>query len=119
MIYAYEASLETLVGIDFIVGPTAGGALYEIGGFSLPFYVVGATLLVAGLGSLFVLPGIETATGDDGQEQKGIGILSILKIPEVALAALSIVSTSTSMGYITATLEPHIRQVFTYDYVIN
>lgn len=107
----FKASLETFMGLGFIVGPTLGSAMFSLGGFPMPFFTVGVGLLVLGLGSLLVLPRKETATGEDGKEQKGIGIFTILKIPEVFLAALSIVSSASSMGYVTATLEPHIRQV--------
>lgn len=35
------AILETFFGIGMILGPTIGGALYEAGGFTLPFTVLG------------------------------------------------------------------------------
>ena len=35
------AILETFFGIGMIVGPTVGGALYEAGGFTLPFVSLG------------------------------------------------------------------------------
>ena len=37
------AILETFFGIGMILGPTIGGALYELGGFTLPFAVLGST----------------------------------------------------------------------------
>lgn len=33
-----------------------------------------------------------------------------LKIPGIALASLSIIATSVSIGFLQATLEPHLRQ---------
>jgi hypothetical protein len=38
-------------------------------------------------------------------------ILGAVRIPGVALAACSIVATSVSIGFLQATLEPHLRQV--------
>jgi MFS family permease len=35
------AILETFFGIGMIMGPTIGGALYELGGFTLPFVSLG------------------------------------------------------------------------------
>ena len=35
------AVLETFFGIGMIMGPTIGGALYELGGFTLPFVSLG------------------------------------------------------------------------------
>ena len=38
------AILETFFGIGMIVGPTVGGALYEAGGFTLPFVSLGIVI---------------------------------------------------------------------------
>ncbi|RXG59967.1 MFS-type transporter SLC18B1 [Armadillidium vulgare] len=50
------AALETCFGIGLIVGPTLGGGLYEIGGYSLPFLALGSVLVIAAFGTRFVLP---------------------------------------------------------------
>ena len=39
-----------------IVGPVVGGALYEIGGFTLPFAVMGSILALSSVFIYFVLP---------------------------------------------------------------
>ena len=39
------ALLETFFGVGMICGPTVGGALYELGGFTLPFATLGSKLL--------------------------------------------------------------------------
>jgi hypothetical protein len=38
------------------------------------------------------------------------GLLQVLKIPGVLLASSSIIVTSVSIGFLQATLEPHLRQ---------
>ena len=38
------------------MGPVVGGALYEIGGFTLPFAVMGSTLALSSVFIYFVLP---------------------------------------------------------------
>lgn len=35
------AVLETFFGVGLILGPTVGGALYQVGGFTLPFVTLG------------------------------------------------------------------------------
>ena len=50
------AILETFFGIGMIVGPTVGGALYEAGGFTLPFVLLGTILVCASGFCFFVLP---------------------------------------------------------------
>ena len=50
------AILETFFGIGMIVGPTVRGALYEAGGFTLPFVLLGSILCCASGFCYFVLP---------------------------------------------------------------
>ncbi|KAJ0181380.1 hypothetical protein K1T71_003465 [Dendrolimus kikuchii] len=101
------ASLETFFGLGLIVGPTLGGALYGLGGYSLPFAVLGAALFCAAVMSCIVLP-----RGHDDEDVKHTGptMFTLLKIPGVLLSAISIISTSMSIGFLQATLEPHLRQ---------
>ncbi|KAK9503715.1 hypothetical protein O3M35_010217 [Rhynocoris fuscipes] len=101
------ASLETFFGLGLIVGPTVGGALYEMGGYTTPFVVLGSVLFLSAVMTLFVLPDHaehEIDTSHSGSLRK------VLKIPGVLLAAISIVVTSMSIGFLSATLEPHLRQ---------
>lgn len=49
--------------------------------------------------------------GGDCKDKDGFGIFSILKVPAVQLAALNIWMATNSIGYLNATLEPHLRQV--------
>ncbi|KAJ9599074.1 hypothetical protein L9F63_010441, partial [Diploptera punctata] len=50
------ASLETFFGLGLIVGPTVGGALYQVGGYATPFAVMGSSLFLAAIMTAFVLP---------------------------------------------------------------
>ncbi|ODM98602.1 MFS-type transporter SLC18B1 [Orchesella cincta] len=103
------ASLETFFGLGMIIGPTVGGLLFGIGGFPLPFFVVGGCLLVTGFLSSFLMPKIDKVRDEDGNEQVGYGVWTVLKIPSVALAAIGVATTSLTLGYVSAILEPHIR----------
>lgn len=38
------------------MGPTVGGALYQVGGYTLPFAVMGTTLFMSAILTFFVLP---------------------------------------------------------------
>ncbi|XP_073985292.1 MFS-type transporter SLC18B1-like [Rhodnius prolixus] len=101
------ASLETFFGLGLIVGPTVGGALYEIGGYTTPFLVLGSVLFLSAIMTAFVLP--DHAEHEIDTKQSG-SLKKVLKIPGVLLAAVSIVVTSMSIGFLSATLEPHLRQ---------
>ncbi|XP_059486360.1 MFS-type transporter SLC18B1-like [Neocloeon triangulifer] len=101
------ASLETFFGLGLITGPTVGGALYQVGGYTTPFAVMGSALFLSAVMTALVLPD----HGDSDIDAKtGPSMLAVLKIPGVLLAACSIVATSISIGFLQATLEPHLRQ---------
>nr|XP_031841596.1 MFS-type transporter SLC18B1-like [Nomia melanderi] len=101
------ASLETFFGLGLIVGPTVGGALFQVGGYTTPFAVLGFALFITAVMTIFILPvhpnSSETthATG---------GVTKVLRIPGVLVATSSIIATSMSIGFLQATLEPHLRQ---------
>ena len=48
--------LEIFSGLGFAAGPPIGGALYSLGGFQLPFTVLGSLLIIAGLLSIPLIP---------------------------------------------------------------
>ncbi|KAJ1523716.1 hypothetical protein ONE63_001550 [Megalurothrips usitatus] len=100
------ASLETFFGLGLIVGPTVGGALYQIGGYTTPFAVLGSALFLSAIMTAFVLP---DHGGDVSEPSPAASLWQVLKIPGVLLAAASIIVTSTSIGFLSATLEPHLR----------
>ncbi|KAJ8673676.1 hypothetical protein QAD02_004938 [Eretmocerus hayati] len=101
------ASLETFFGLGLIVGPTVGGVLYNFGGFELPFVVLGFALFLAAVMTAFVLPHHDDIE-DYPQNTEG-KFSKVLRIPGVIVAMASIVVTSMSIGFLQATLEPHLR----------
>ncbi|XP_032681295.1 MFS-type transporter SLC18B1-like isoform X1 [Odontomachus brunneus] len=101
------ASLETFFGLGLIVGPTVGGALYQVGGYTTPFVVLGSALFLAAVMTAFVLP-VHNDRVQDAHNNGGVG--KLLKIPGVLIASMSIIATSVSIGFLQATLEPHLRQ---------
>ncbi|XP_029169768.1 MFS-type transporter SLC18B1-like [Nylanderia fulva] len=101
------ASLETFFGLGLIVGPTVGGALYQIGGYTTPFVVLGSALFLTAVITAFILPVHDDCDRD--QNNSG-GVTKVLKIPGVMIASMSIIATSMSIGFLQATLEPHLRQ---------
>ncbi|XP_071099461.1 MFS-type transporter SLC18B1-like [Haliotis cracherodii] len=47
---------ETAVGLGFMAGPAIGGGLYQLGGFGLPFWVLGGCTFACGVVSWILLP---------------------------------------------------------------
>lgn len=54
-----QACLETFFGLGLIVGPTMGGFLFQMGGYTLPFMVLGVLLIAAALLTYALLPSVE------------------------------------------------------------
>lgn len=106
--YPIQASLETCFGFGLIVGPMVGGALYSVGGYYLPFVVLGSALFGVAILTLCVLPRhVDEPTENGG---KKASMMTLLRIPGVLVCSLAICATSASIGFLSATLEPHLRQ---------
>lgn len=83
----------------------------KVGGFTTPFAFTGIALVLVALVTTWLLPEGESMNGGDCKDSEGIGILQILKLPAVQLSALNIWMGTNSSGFLSATLEPHLRQV--------
>ena len=64
--------------------------------------------------TFFVLPDTYNDKADNGSEDSDSGqkkgLVDALKVPTIAIAAYSIICAAISIGFIQATLEPHLRQ---------
>ncbi|KFM69104.1 MFS-type transporter, partial [Stegodyphus mimosarum] len=98
--------METAFGLGLIVGPTIGGALYQLGGFLLPFVVNGGFLLVGCILLGCLLPTIEDANRQEGPRN----LLKFLSDGGIISFTFSIISSLLFIGFNAATLEPHLRQ---------
>lgn len=101
------AIIETFFGVGLIIGPSVGGVLYEIGGFFLPFAVVGVLLGLAGIFLVIVLPSYTNSV----EQQSLRDICSLLSKAPFALGSFAIIACSCGLGFVQATLEPHIRHL--------
>jgi len=92
-----------------------GGGLYQVGGFTFPFAVTGALLYATAILVAVVMPRGASVSESTEKNGNGFGVFTILKIPGVMIAAFSIINAANSIGFLSSTLEPHIRQVLTYN----
>uniref|UniRef100_A0A2C9LRP1 Major facilitator superfamily (MFS) profile domain-containing protein n=1 Tax=Biomphalaria glabrata TaxID=6526 RepID=A0A2C9LRP1_BIOGL len=99
------ALLETADGIGLMVGPALGGALYELGGYGLGFYVLGGLTLATGGIMIFLLP----ETQDAHQERKG-KVLTLLKSPFIWFSVFSIAVASLGIMFLDPTFSKHLKQ---------
>ena len=99
------AGVETFFGLGLILGPTIGGALYEVGGYLLPFVVVGSCLLFGGVLIYFLLPPQRAPISSSNSH----GLLFLLKKPPFVFGTATVFCTAYSIGFVQAILEPHLR----------
>ncbi|CAG2054907.1 unnamed protein product [Timema podura] len=100
--------MEVFYGLGFILGPLIGGAIYSIGGYILPFMLLGGVLLLDSAFIFLVLPKVNWE--NTNAETQG-NLWSILKVPSVVLDTFCTTAAAISMGFYSATLEPHLRQI--------
>ncbi|XP_059175202.1 MFS-type transporter SLC18B1-like [Physella acuta] len=99
------ATLETCIGIGLMTGPTIGGALYEVGGFGLPFWAIGAVICISGLMVFTCLPPPE----DNTLKRKG-SIFCLLKSLLVWVTILSLLAGAIGISFMDPTLSDHLDQ---------
>jgi len=95
---------EISTGLGMIIGPLLGGWLYSVGGFALPFYVVGGMMLFGAILNLFLVPTIETGEVESGS------IIDVLKSPGVLITSLMQLVTWSGMDFNIPFLEPLLAQ---------
>lgn len=100
--------IETCVGVGMSIGPAIGGALYSVGGFGLPFYILGSCVLLTFPVSWYVMRGIEVQALVTRKES----YFTLLRVPQVIVVSIILVIGSQSQGFIEPTLEPHMRKEF-------
>ena len=99
-------SLESAFALGLIIGPVLGGALYEWGGFILPFALLGSLLILsAGLAYCVLFSKEFVVTKKEGSQ----GVLEALKLPKVTANLLTVFIATNSYGFISVCLEPYFR----------
>ncbi|CAI9728816.1 MFS-type transporter SLC18B1-like isoform X1 [Octopus vulgaris] len=96
---------ETFVGIGLAVGPALGGALYSVGGFILPFVVVGSIFWCVVPFTFWIL----SKRKDWKVEQKKNIMRPLLKSPMLIVMCFVIFMSSTVWAGLDPILEPHLR----------
>ncbi|KAL7642274.1 UNVERIFIED_CONTAM: hypothetical protein RMT77_006835 [Armadillidium vulgare] len=100
--------IQASFGFGVVIGPAIGGVLFEIGGFTLPFGVVGCVLTFVAIILLF-LPFKCVIDFKDGESK--YNFRHLLKFSTTLLSMLSVFVVYLTFGFFEAALEPHIRQL--------
>lgn len=100
--------LEVAFGLGLIVGPTIGGAVYELAGFSFPFMLIGGFLFVGFFVLHFCLR--ECPSNSMRSKQAKPNVFAFIFDRAILFDAMAIITSLALIGFNSATLEPHIRQ---------
>ena len=86
-----------------VLGPVAGGWLYDKGGYQLPFFITGAMVALDAFMRVVLLP------KDKGTADKSPDLKMLLTDPEILVAGLSVAVAAVGWGIIEPLLPNHLR----------
>jgi len=97
--------LETATGLGMMVGPAFGGILYQFGGFTLPFVVLGTLMILTVPLHMLWLPSAD----DIHLGVRPVSLFHILRIPAIIVVCCAIVIAALVWSILDPTLAPHIQ----------
>jgi MFS transporter, DHA1 family, solute carrier family 18 (vesicular amine transporter), member 1/2 len=89
----------------FMLGPSIGGWLYELGGIRLPFLFVTMLAILSALS--FLLADLPPAHA----EREAAPVMSVLRLPAVAACAVAVVAASSTMSMLEPVLALHLANL--------
>ena len=95
-------------GLGYMLGPALGAFLYEVGGFTLPFVIVGSIGIVVATSLLFVIPKVKV--DERKVADKTLTLMDIAKSPSIFLPFLDLLVCFFGNGMIASMLEPHLSE---------
>lgn len=96
--------LETFTGLGMMLGPAIGGVLYDLGGFHLPFSVLGGIMVLTVPIGWCMLP-----VQDDEKHETASGSLrKIMCNPSCILILIAITDGALIWSALDPTLQPHL-----------
>ncbi|XP_022101427.1 MFS-type transporter SLC18B1-like [Acanthaster planci] len=96
---------EMMSGLSFAIGPAIGGLLFEVGGFKLPFFVLGGFTLLSVAVNYMLMP--QQGTGD---ERSG-SVVQMLSVPAVLVALFAMIVCFIGMSCLDPTLSLHLEKL--------
>ena len=98
------AVVEACWGIGNVFGPSLGGLLYDLGGFPLPFWVLGSLMLLIAIFSLFYLKD-ETSSKEKVVVDIEVSWREILSVYDVLISFFALTFAACAWTWHTASLE--------------
>lgn len=103
------ALLEVMNGLGLMIGPPIGGFLFEIGGFQLPFLVMGGIEFLVFVIAFFTFPDAHSIPPDtDLPVVRTLPMMNLLKMPKFLVTLFMLLIGSISIGFIEPSIELHL-----------
>ncbi|KAK8389711.1 hypothetical protein O3P69_009007 [Scylla paramamosain] len=100
--------LETVIGMGMCLGPALGMWLYSMGGFPMPFFGLGAIILLTMIINCFTFPDDELLIVSNHGTG---GVLSVVSHPRVGLSLFILCVTGACLSTLFPTLQPHMHKL--------
>ncbi|CAG5133317.1 unnamed protein product, partial [Candidula unifasciata] len=97
--------IQTSMSFGLMVSPAIGGLLYQIGGFSLPFFVVGGFTILYAVVFQVMLPPIE-----DVEYERKASVFSLLRSGLVWVTIVCIFNSAIGSMFMAPALSLHLEQ---------
>ncbi|CAH1803160.1 unnamed protein product [Owenia fusiformis] len=95
--------LETCYGVGQMIGPVVGGALYQAGGFKLPFLVLGGVVMCMAILCIWLLPPPQNIANMQGS------MLSLFKMPITFIVYYIIFVGALTLGFLDVAYSLHLK----------
>lgn len=102
--------METMYGVAVVIGPAAGGILYDYGGFRMPFFVFGGLLFGVTLLAMMFFPKPRIVSTEESQ-MKPPSIRSVIK-PAIIVNVLCSLNAFTLIPFNESTLALRLNEKF-------
>jgi len=96
--------------VGTMFGPVIGGYLHDLGGFSLPFFVIGIIMIILSLVSLFYFK--ESTDNDNLNTEESTSWTRLLNTPGVLVGIFSIVLAGIAKRWYSGSLGPFLRDTY-------
>ena len=96
-----------------MMGPSLSGVLYDFGGFKLPFFVIGVSvLLMLGI-VMVVLPRSRIYALSKKESESKVSLIQIVKVPGVVIVGMSTFTVGVCISFYESTLAVQLEDLTT------
>ena len=101
---------QTCFGLGYMLGPGVGAALYEAGGFMLPFLIIGSLSTLFSIALAFTIPDVSDVQEEQqGPPQQQLKMTTIFKSLSLSLPFMDLFAALCGNGMLESMLEPHLK----------